>query len=99
MRFAETPREIYMADGNLSEMDPITHMAKILIEIGGHQEIAILQVANQQNHEIILGMLWPKGHNPKIDRENEKIPFDSERCITWCLGQSATIYAVQETKA
>ena len=95
---AEKPREIYLADGNLSEMGPITHIAKVLIEIGGHREIATLQVANLQNHEIILGMPWLKGHNPKIDWENKKITFDSERYITWCLDQSATIYAVLEPK-
>ena len=96
---AERAREIYLADGNLSEMGPITHIAKVVINIGSHQEIATLQVANLQNHEIILGMPWLKGHNPKIDWENEKITFDSERCITWCLEKSATIYAVPEPKA
>ena len=88
-----------MADGNLSEKGPITHIAKVPMEIGSHREIATLQVANLQNHEIILGMPWLKGHNPKIDSENEQITFDSERCITWCLDKSATIYAVPETQA
>ena len=96
---AEKPREIYLADGNLSEIGPITYTGKVLIKIGGHREIAILQVANLQNHEIILRMPWLKEHNTKIHWENEKIIFDSERCITWCLDQSATIYAVPERKA
>ena len=26
---AEKPRELYLADGNLSEMGPITHIAKV----------------------------------------------------------------------
>ena len=34
-----------------------------------------------------------------MDWENEKITFDSERCITWCLNQSSTVYAVPEPKA
>ena len=98
-KMAERPREIYLADGNLSEMGPITHIAEVLMEIGGHKELATLQVANLQNHKIILGMPWLKGHNPKIDWEEQKITFDSERCIMWCLDKSATIYAVPETKA
>ena len=69
------------------------------MEIGGHGELATLQVANLQNHEIVLGIPWLKGHNPKIDWEEQKITFDSERCITWCLDKSATIYAVPEAKA
>ena len=98
-KVAERPREIYLADGNLSEMGSITHIAEVPMEIGGHRELATLQVANLQNHEIILGMPWLKGHNPKIDWEEQKITFDSERCITWCLDKSATIYAVPETEA
>ena len=38
-----------------------------------------------------------KGHNPKLDWVEQKITFDSERCITWCLDKSATIYAALET--
>ena len=96
---AEKAREIYLADGNLREMGPITHIAEVLIEIGSHREIRKLQVANLQNHEIFLGMPWLKGHNPGIDWEEEKVTFDSERCITWCWNQSATVYSVPEPKA
>ena len=80
-------------------MGPITHIAEVPMEIRGHKELATLQVAKLQNNEIILGMPWLKGYNPKIDREEEKITFDSERCITWSLDKSATIYALPETKA
>ena len=66
-KVAERPREIYLADGNLSEMGPTTHIAEVPMEIGGHKELATLQVANLQNHEINLGRPWLKGHNPKID--------------------------------
>ena len=98
-KVAESTREIYLADGNLSDMGPITHIAEVPMEIGGYKELTILQVANIQNHEIIFRMPWLKGHNPKIDWEERKITFDSERCITWYLNKSATIYAVPETKA
>ena len=63
----ENPREIYLADGNPSDMGPVTHIAKVPMTIGNHQEVATLQVANLQNHEVILGMLWLNGHNPRID--------------------------------
>ena len=55
-KMTQKPREIYLADGNLSEMGPITHIAEVPMEIGGHRELATLQVANLQNYEIILGM-------------------------------------------
>ena len=98
-KMAEKPPEIYLADGKLSEMGPITQIVEVPMEIGSHRELATLQVANLQNDEMILGMPWLKGHNPKVDWEERKITLDSERCITWCLDKSATIYAVPETKA
>ena len=66
-KVAERPQEIYLADGNLSKMGTITHIADVQMEIRGHRELATLQVANLQNHKIILGMPWLKGHNRKID--------------------------------
>ena len=96
---AERPQEIYLANRNLSEMGPITHIAEVPMEIGGQKELATLQVANLQNHEIIIGIQWLKGDNPRIDWEEQEITFDSERCITWCLDKSGTIYEVPETKA
>ena len=98
-KVAERPQEIYLANAKLSEMGPITHIAEVPMKNGGHRELATLQVANLQYHTIILGMPWLKGDNPRIDWEEQKIIFDSERCITWCLDKSATIYAVPETKA
>ena len=67
MRATENPREIYLADGNPSDMEPVTHIAKVPMTIGNHQEFATLQMANLQNHEVIFGMVWLKGHNTKID--------------------------------
>ena len=95
----ENPREIYLADGNPSDMGPVTHIAKVSMTIGNHQELATLQVANLQNHEVILGMPWLKGHNPKIDWKKNKITFDSERCTTWCLERKSSVYGIPEAKA
>ena len=83
--------EIYLADGNLSEMGPVTQIAEVPIDIGGHGELARLQVANVQNRERRLGRPWLKRDNLKIDCEEQKITFDREQCITWCLDKSATI--------
>ena len=64
---AAISREIYLADGNLSAMGLISHIAKVLIKIGGYREIATLQVVNLHNHGTILGIPWLKAHNLKID--------------------------------
>ena len=95
----ENPREIYLADGNPSDMGPITHIAKVPMTIGNHQELATLQVANLQNHEVILGMPWLKGHNSKIDWGKSKITFDSKRCTTWCPDKKCSVYRIPEATA
>ena len=74
-KVAGRPREIYLADGKLSEMGPITNIAEVPMEIEGHRELATLQVANLQNHEIILGMPWLKGQIPGLIGKNKKSPL------------------------
>ena len=51
------PREIYLADEKPSTMGPVTHTAQVPMEIDSHREMALFQVANLKNHELILGML------------------------------------------
>ena len=64
---AKNPREIYLADGKPSAMGLVTHMTKVPMDISSHKELATFQVANLQNHEVILGMPWLRKHNPTID--------------------------------
>jgi len=45
----KSPRELYLADGNLSAMGPVTHMTKVPMDISSYRELAPLQVANLQN--------------------------------------------------
>ena len=53
---AKNPREIYLADRKPSAMGPVAHMTKVSMDISSHRELATFQVANLQNHEVILGM-------------------------------------------
>jgi len=80
-------------------MGPVTHMTKVPIDISSHRELATFQVANLQNHEVILGMPWLREDNPTIDWNDRRITFNSERCTTWCLKSSPVAYAVPEEKA
>jgi len=96
---AKNPRDIYLADGKPSAMGPVTHMTKVPMDISSHRELATFQVANLQNHEVILGMPWLKEHNPTIDWNDKRITFNRERCTTWCLKSSPVAYTVPEDKA
>ena len=96
---AKNPREIYLANGKLSAMGPVTHMTKVPMDISSHRELTTFQVANLQNHEVILGMPWLRKHNPTIDWNDKKITFKDERCTIWCLNSSHVAYAIAEMKA
>jgi len=80
-------------------MGPVTYMTKVPMDISSHRELATFQVANLQNHEVILGMPWLREHNPGIDWNDKSIIFNSERCTTWCLNSSPVAYAVPQEKA
>jgi len=75
---AKYPREIYLVDGKPSAMGPVTHMTNVPIDISSHRELATIQVANLQNHAVILGMPWLREHNPTIDWNDKRITFNSE---------------------
>jgi len=96
---AKNSREIYLAHAEPSSMGPVTHIARIPMDIGAHREITTFQVVKLQHHDAILGMPWLKNHNPRIDWGQGMITFDSERCTTMCLKESPTVYAIPETEA
>jgi len=96
---AKNPREIYLADGKPSAKAPVTHVTNVPIDIGSHRELATFQVANLQNHEVILVMPWLTEHNSTIEWNDKRITFNSERCTTWWLKSSPVAYAVPEEQA
>ena len=95
---AKNQREIYLADGKPSAMGPVTHMTKVPMDISSHRELATFQVANLQNHEVILGKPWLRKHNPTIDWNDKKITFNNERCTTRWLNSSHVAYGIPEEK-
>jgi len=95
----KNPGEIYLEDGKPSAMGPITHMTKVPMDISSHWELATFQVANLQNHEVILGMPWLREHNPTLDWNDKRSTFNSERCTTRCHKSSPVAYAVPEENA
>ena len=78
----KNPREIYLADGKPSAMGQVTHITKVPMDISSHKELATFQVADLQNHQVILRMPWLRRDNPTIDWNDKKITFNDERCTT-----------------
>jgi len=96
---AKNPREVYLADGKPSAMGPVTHMTKVPMDISSHRAVATFQVANLQNHEVILGMPWLRQHNPTIDWNDKRITFNCAQFTPWYLKSSPFACAVPEEQA
>jgi len=92
----KNPMEIYLPDVKPRAMGPVTHMRKVTMDISSHRELATFQVANLDNHEVILGRPWLREHNPTINWKDKKQTFNSERCMTWCLNSSPLADAIPE---
>ena len=75
---AKNPKGSYLADGKPSAMGPVAHMTKAPMDISSHRGFAIFQVANLQNHEVILGMPRLKELNPTIYWNDKRITLNSE---------------------
>src|SRR5713101_8229877 len=98
-RKAKKSREVYLADGQPSDIGPITHTAETTMTIGSHQEYATFQAANLEHHEAILGIPWVRKHNPRIDWANGQLKCESNLCINRCLEGPPTVEAVPEAQA
>jgi len=95
---AKNLREIYLVDSEPSSMGPVTYIARVLMDIGYYRELAIFQVVKLKHHNTILGMPWLRNHNPRINWEQGRITFHRERCTTWCLKESLTVYMILEAE-
>ena len=93
------PREIYLVGGKPSAMGLVTHMTKVPMDTSSHRELTIFQVANLQNHQVILGIPWLRKHNPTIHWNDKKITFYDECCTTWWLHSLHIVYAIPVEKA
>ena len=93
------PKEILLADGEISAMGPVTHTATVPMAIGSHREMISFEVANLPNHKVILGMPWLRNHNPRINWGQGKITFESDKCTEECLKESSSVYAILEDEA
>jgi len=80
-------------------MGLVAQMTKVPMDISSHRELATFEVANLQNHKVILGMPWLREHNSTIDWNDKRITFNSKRCTTWCHNSSPVAYAIPEEEA
>jgi hypothetical protein len=70
------------ADGSPNQQSTATHVAKITLQLGEHQEQMEALVLDIGRNDMLLGQDWLMVHNPSIDWTNRQVVFD--RCPARC---------------
>ena len=78
------PCRLEVIDGRPIDTGDITHTVKIGLDINRHQEHLTVFVTKLGHYPLVLGILWLRHHNPRIDWEKNTIDFVSPRCTTTC---------------
>ena len=66
------------ADGTMNANRLITHMAKVILNLGlGHQETITCLLGKCKSHKLMLRDDWLWKHNPTIDWNNHRIKQES----------------------
>ena len=69
-------------DGTHNSAGDITHCAEIVIDFQGHREKVVAKITDLGRHQMILGYMWLKHHNPDIDWETGQVRMT--RCPWTC---------------
>ena len=67
------PILVYNVDETCNSAGDITHYAEIVIDFQGHREKVVAEITNLGRHQMILGYMWLKHHNPDINWETGQV--------------------------
>src|ERR1700731_1239686 len=74
------------ADGTMNANGLITHMAKVIIDLGlGHQETITCLFGKYETHKLMLRDDWLQKHNLSIDWVAQKVEF------RWCTEKPCSV--------
>jgi len=74
--------QVRNVDGLFNKEGPIEHMVEVNIYLRGHRERTEIDMIGGQKWTVILGILWPACHNPKIDWRTGEVKMT--RCLEEC---------------
>ena len=77
-----TPIPMSNADGSPNRQSLATHVAKVTLQLGDHQEQMEALILDIGRNDMLLGQDWLMVHNPSIDWTNRRVVFD--RCPPKC---------------
>jgi hypothetical protein len=85
------PKKLRVIDSREVASGQVTHYTLFSCTIGNHPETLKCHISNIGNPQLVLGMLWPKQHNPTINWDKHLLLFGSPYCSNNCLSKPAIL--------
>ena len=85
------PIGVELADGHLPGTTQITHVVKLQVDVGPHQETMYLFVTHLAHTSILLGYPWFLLHDAVIRPRKGIITFDCDYCNKHCQTSPTTL--------
>ena len=80
-----------MIDGRPIGGRDITHIVKVPLRIGDHQEDLLAFITTLGHYKLVLEILWMRYHDMTIDFVANTVDFKSEVCRRSCLIVPTTV--------
>ena len=80
-----TPRPLDVIDGRPIASGDITHMVKVFVKIGNHEEELPAFITTLGHYKLVLGILWMRDHDVKLDFAENSLEFTADKCHTTCM--------------
>jgi predicted aspartyl protease len=92
-------RVVEVIDGRPIETGPITHLAKLPLNIHGHREQLPAFVTQLGHYPLVLGIPWLRRHDVAIRFSSNSVTFDSEYCWKNCIEDTVALQGTETVPA
>jgi hypothetical protein len=85
------PRALEVIDGRPIASGDITHLVKVPMQIGGHQELLPAFVTRLGHYPLVMGIPWLKRHDVTLGFQDHTVKFASQYCQQHCMMAPVTV--------
>ena len=82
---SEPLRSLDVIDGRPIAFGYVTHMVKVFVKIGGHEEELPVFITTLGHYKPGLGISWMRDHDVKLDFAEDLLEFTADKCHTTCM--------------
>lgn len=90
LQLLKEPRHFEVIDGRPMDSGAVTHIARLGLNIHGHEEDDPLFVTSLGHYPVVLGIPWMQVHNIAIRFGSNSLNFGSPYCPSPCTSPPAT---------